>query len=452
MPKGSYSVLFKTKIKKFSKIIEVDSDKSISIRSFLIGSICNGISEIKNILESEDIFSTISCLKKLGVKIEKFGKDTYLIYGKGLGSLNAKKNLNLNCGNSGTCARLLIGILSTTPNIKVKISGDKSLKKRNMLNLLNIMSKFGAEFHPKKKFKLPLNITSSDMPTGIEYESGVSSQLKSAAILASLNAYGDSTILEHKKFRSRDHTENILLKNSNTLKISNIKNIKNIKIVGKRIIKRLKFSVFGDPSSAAFPAAITMLTPNSYLKIKNVGLNPKRIGFYNLIKKHGGRIVYKNLRKNSINELVGDILIKSCKIKPIRASADLYPTMPDEYPILFIIAALTPGTHIFKGISELSNKESSRAYEMKKIINQMGIKCKLTKNEMKIFGTDKIKRKRIYVSDLGDHRICMSSAVLSLVTACPIHIRGFETVNTSSPSFLKTIKTLGGKFEIKKKS
>jgi len=452
MPRESYSVLFKNKIKRFKKVTNVDPDKSVSIRSFLIGSISHGISEVRNVLESEDLFSTIDCLKKLGVKIKKFGKKNYLIYGRGLGSLYAKKNSMLNFGNSGTCARLLIGILSTTPGIEIKIKGDKSLNKRNMLKLIKIMNEFGAEFYPKKKFSLPLKMTSSAIPTGIFYKAGISSQLKSAAILASTNAYGLSTIVENKNLESRDHTENILLKNSNILKIIRKKNENIMKISGKGHMECLKLSVFGDPSSAAFPAAITMLTPNSYLKIKNVGLNPKRIGFYKLMKMHGAKIMFKNVRKNNINELVGDICVKSSKLKPIRASAKIYPSMPDEYPILFVIAALTPGVHVFKGISDLSNKESSRAYEIKKILNQIGIKCKLTKDEMKIFGRNKIKRKSIKVSSLGDHRICMSSAVLSLVTSCPAHIKGFETVNTSSPSFLKTIKALGGKFEIKKAS
>ena len=452
MPKRSYSVLFKNKIKRFKKVTNVDPDKSVSIRSFLIGSISHGISEVKNVLESEDLFSTIDCLKKLGVKIKKSGKKNYRIYGKGLGSLYIKKNSLLNCGNSGTCARLLIGILSTTPGIEVRIKGDKSLNKRNMLKLIKIMNEFGAEFHPKNKFNLPLKMISSAMPTGIVYKTGVSSQLKSAAILASTNAYGQSTIVENKNFESRDHTENILLKNSNILKIRRKKNKNIMKISGKGNLECIKLSVFGDPSSAAFPAAITMLTPNSYLKIKNVGLNPKRTGFYRLVKMHGAKITYKNVRKNNINELVGDICIKSSKLKPIRANAKVYPSMPDEYPILFVIAALTPGVHVFKGISELSNKESSRAHEIKKILNQIGIKCKLTRDEMKIFGTKKIKRKLIKVSSLADHRICMSSAVLSLVTSCPAHIKGFETVNTSSPSFLEIIKTLGGKFEIKKAS
>ena len=452
MPKRSYSVLFKNKIKKFKKVTNVDPDKSVSIRSFLIGSISHGVSEVKNVLESEDLFSTIHCLKKLGVKIKKFGKKNYRIYGKGLGSLYAKKNSLLNCGNSGTCARLLIGILSTTPGIEVMIKGDKSLSKRSMLKLIEIMDKFGAEFYPKNKFNLPLKIASSAMPTGIFYKAGISSQLKSAAILASANAYGQSTVVENKNCESRDHTENILLKNSKILKIKKDKNKKTIKIYGKETMDCLNFSIFGDPSSAAFFAAITMLTPNCYLKIKNVGLNPKRIGFYRLMKMHGAKIIYKNVKKNNINELVGDIHIKSSKLKPIKASAKMYPSMPDEYPISFVIAALTPGVHVFKGISDLSNKESSRAYEIKKILKQIGVRCKLSKNEMKIFGTKKIKRKLIRVSNLGDHRICMSSAVLSLLTSCPVYIKGFETVNTSSPSFLKTIKALGGKFEIKKAS
>ena len=452
MPKLSYSVLFKNKIKKFKKVTDVDSDKSVSIRSFLVGSISHGISEVKNVLESEDVFSTIDCLKKLGVKIKKFGKKNYHVYGKGLGSLYTKKNSILNCGNSGTCARLLIGILATTPGIEVIIKGDKSLNKRNMSKLIKIMNEFGAEFYPKNKFNLPLKIISSDLPTAILYEADVSSQLKSATILASANAFGQTIIVENKNIESRDHTENIFLKNSDILKIKKEKNKNVLKISGKGHLECLKFSVFGDPSSAAFPAAITMLTPNSYLKIKNVGLNPKRTGFYRLMKMHGAKIVYKNVRKNNINEIVGDICVKSSKLKPIRANSKMYPSMPDEYPISFVIAALTPGVHIFNGISELYNKESSRAYEIKKILNQIGIKCKLTKDQMKIFGTNKVKRKLIKVSSLGDHRICMSSAVLSLVTSCPAYIRGFETVNTSSPSFLKTIKALGGKFEIKKVS
>ena len=149
MQSKSFSLNISHKIKSYNKSIIVDSDKSLSIRSFLIGSISQNISLVKNVLESEDVISTIECLKKLGVKIEKIGTKSYKIYGKGLGSLIANKNLSLNFGNSGTLCRLIIGILSTTPDIEIKIRGDHSLNKRSMKDLIQLMSKFGAEFLPK---------------------------------------------------------------------------------------------------------------------------------------------------------------------------------------------------------------------------------------------------------------------------------------------------------------
>jgi 3-phosphoshikimate 1-carboxyvinyltransferase len=190
----SFNLNINSLIRPFKKTIEVDSDKSLSIRSFLIGSISQNVSKAKNVLESEDIFSTINCLRRLGVKIQKQGPKSYLIYGKGLGSLFAKKNLKLNFGNSGTLARLLIGILSTTPDIEVKIQGDRSLNKRNMKKLIELMSEFGATFLPKKKFNFPLKFISTEMPIGINYKSGVSAQLKSAVMLAGLNSFATTEI------------------------------------------------------------------------------------------------------------------------------------------------------------------------------------------------------------------------------------------------------------------
>ena len=184
----SFSVIFSKKLKKYKEIVEVDSDKSISIRSFLIGSISHNISEVKNELESDDVFSTIKCLRKLGVRIVKVKPKKYLIYGKGLGSLFIKKNSILNFQNSGTLCRLLVGIISTTPGIQVKIKGDNSLNKRDMSKLIKLMHEFGAEFHPKNKLKLPLKITSSELPIGINYKSDISAQLKSAVMLAGLNS------------------------------------------------------------------------------------------------------------------------------------------------------------------------------------------------------------------------------------------------------------------------
>jgi len=448
----SFTVNVSKQIKPYNKTIYVDSDKSISIRSFLIGAISHNISEIKNVLESSDVFSCINCLRKLGVKIDKVKARQYLVYGKGLGSFFANKNIVLNCGNSGTTARLLVGLLSTSPEIEVKIKGDHSLNKRSMAKLIELMSEFGTTFLPKNKTTFPLTLISSEIPIGIEYKAGVSAQLKSAVMLAGLNANGVTNIIEVKK--SRNHTENMLLQSSKVLKIKkNKKGQNHIKVYGKEYLDPLKINVGGDPSSAAFFTALTLLTKNAYLKIKHVGLNPRRIGFYNLLKKHGAKIKFTNIKKIN-QELVGDIYVQSSKLKAIKASPDYYVSATDEYPVLFIIAALTKGTSIFKGIQDLANKESNRIEEMKKILNQIGVKYKSSKNEMKIFGTSQIKNIStiIKVPNLGDHRICMSAAILSLVTGVKAKIKNFETVRTSSPSFLKIIKSLGGKFEIKKTS
>ena len=444
----NFDLYVKKKISSFKKVIKVDSDKSLSIRSFLIGSISNNISVVNNVLESEDVKSTIKVCRQLGIKIVKIKSLSYKIYGRGLGSLFPKKSRILNFGNSGTLARLLIGILSTTPNIKVKVKGDRSLNKRDMKKLINLTSEFGASFLPVNKNKFPLTMIYSKMPVGIKYKAGVSAQLKSAAILAGLNSFGNTVIEE--KIISRDHTENLLKQNVNVIKIKKNKK-KLIYVVGKKYLKPFKLDIGGDPSSAAFFSALTLLNKKSSIIIKNINLNPTRIGFYEILKQQKASIKFFNLKKNN-NEVKGDIVVKSCKLKPLKTPANFYSKTTDEYLILFVIAALTKGVSSFKGISDLSNKESSRAYEMKKILNQIGIKCKLGKNEMKIYGNGMIdaSSKKINVGNLGDHRVAMCAFILAILTGAKTTIKNFETVFTSSPSFLKIMKSLGAKFEIKK--
>jgi len=225
-----------------------------------------------------------------------------------------------------------------------------------------------------------------------------------------------------------------------------------IKIFGKKKLKSIVIDVPGDPSSAAFFTALTLLNSYSSLKIKNVGLNPTRTGFYELLKNHGAKIKFSNKRKKN-NEIIGDIDVKSGKLKkPIIASKEYYEKTTDEFPILFCIAGLTKGVSIFKGIDDLANKESNRIKEMQKVLKQIGINSVAKKDEMKIYGKDFIENnnQKIKVPNLGDHRICMSTVVLSLITGVESTINNFETVKTSSPNFLKKIKSLGGKFKIEK--
>ena len=449
MNSKKFSLVINKPIDNFKKNITVDSDKSISIRSFLIGSICEGISSVKNVLESEDVFSTINCLRKLNIKILYLGNKTYKIFGRGLGSYTAKSSLKLNFGNSGTLARLITGIIASTPNINLKIFGDKSLNKRNMKNLIFLMNKFGAEFYPKNKYFFPLLMSSSNYPIGISYKSGTSAQLKSAVILAGLNSYGTTKIIEN--FKSRDHTENMLKENKQAIKITG-NNKKKIKIFGKKSLKNFSLKVPGDPSSAAFFTALTLLKKNSYLKIMNVGLNPTRIGFYSLLKKSGAKIKFINKRKIN-NERIGDIIVKSSVLKPINASKKYYLNTTDEYPILFIISALIKGNSFFSGISDLKNKESDRVKEMQNILKQIGVFSIFKNGKLLIKGKNLNKNKiiKVNVLDLGDHRICMSAAILGLLTGFEVKIKNFETVGTSSPSFLKIVKQLGGSFAKKYK-
>ena len=448
MPLKKFAVENFHKINKFSKTISVDSDKSISIRSFLISSISLDISHINNALESEDVIATIRCLRKLNVKIVKKNSRKYLVYGKGLGSLNCKKKTVLNCENSGTLSRLLTGILSTTPNIDVVIKGDHSLNKRNMEKLIKLMNSFGAEFSPKKKVNFPLRLISSEIPLGINYKAGVSAQLKSAAILAGMNSYGQTFIEE--KIKSRDHTENMLKANKNSITVKK-GNTNIIRINGKNQLQKINISIPGDPSSAAFFCALTILNTNCKLKINNVQLNKTRIGFYEILKKSGAKIKFTNIKLKN-GERIGDISVKSSKLKPLRASKVFYPKTADEYPILFVIASLIRGSSVFEGVGDLANKESNRILEMKRILSKIGAKFLFSNGKVKVYGTTKkdYKNLKITVPKLGDHRICMSTLILSLLTGVKVRINNFETVNTSAPSFLKIIKKIGGKFEIKK--
>ena len=447
MYQKSFAIVSRNKINDFKKKIYVDSDKSISIRAFLFSAISENISIIKNPLLSEDVISTIKCLKKLGVKISR-EKGKFLVYGKGIGSLRAKKNLTLDFGNSGTLARLLIGILTSNPNIEVKIKGDKSLNKRSMQTLIKQMERFGAEFLPRNKFYFPLKIVSSEIPIGIKYTSGKSAQIKSAVILAALNSFGTTLIEEEHK--SRDHTENILSKNQKCITIK--KGKKNIiQVYGKRQLSPLNIDIPGDPSSAAFFISLCLLTKKSELVLRNIQLNPTRSGFLRIMKNHGAKISILN-KKIKNNETIGDIQVKSSKLKKLRVGKNYYVNATDEYPIMFVVAALIEGTSSFKGIGELKNKESDRIKVMQRLLRQAGVKSIFKNDELKIFGKTKLRntrKRKIEISNILDHRICMSAMILSQITGIKAKIKNFETVRTSSPNFLKILRSLGGKFEIK---
>tara|TARA_Y100000590_G_scaffold422335_1_gene526925 strand:+ start:453 stop:1796 length:1344 start_codon:yes stop_codon:yes gene_type:complete len=446
--KKKFSVLVNKKIKKFNKKIEIPGDKSCSIRAILLATQCIGISKIKNLLESEDVLNCVNTLKiSLGVKIIK-KNNIYQIHGNGLNSFKTKNGITkIYVGNSGTSARLLAGLLSTHPK-KFYLYGDESMNKRDFTRVIQPLEKIGAFFYPSNKKTLPLIIEGTSMPLAQNHiESRGSAQVKGLILMSALSTPGITTI-EEKKI-SRNHTELFLKKINADIKVKKIKDGNLILLRGQKNLYGFNYTVSSDPSSAAFLIALSLLTPGSRLVINNVLCNETRIFFLKILKKINANIKIKNLKKVS-GERVGTIVVCGSKLKPMVVSKDVGKYV-DELPILFVIAALTKGISKFKNIGDLKNKESNRLLESKKILDQAGIKCRITKNSMVIHGQDKImpQNKTIITKTEGDHRMCMSSAILSLATGVKVKIKNFETVNTSFPEFIRLIKSLGAKIAIK---
>ena len=444
----SFSILVKKKIKKFNQTILVESDKSISHRALLISSQCIGKSVLSGVLESGDVENTILCLKNLGVKIIKNNKK-YIVYGNGLSSFKIPNNKKLYAGNSGTLARMLIALLATQPDIKVKIYGDKSLNKRDMERIIIPLTKIGCNFYPKGKMTLPLTIEGTNMPLAQNHvESIGSAQVKSAILLSSLNTPGITTIKEEKI--SRNHTENLLGAIKADIKVKKVKKKNFISLRGQKNLSSFNLNIPGDPSSAAPFIALTLLTPKSKLLIKNVNCNPTRIGFIKILKRMNANIKIKNLKKKS-GELIGDIFIKSSSLKPIHCPKILVPSSIDEFPLLFIIASVVKGVSKFSGIGELRHKESDRIKSIEVGLKQLGIKTKSEKDSLKIFGNPEIKvKKKLIIFPKDDHRIAMSFFCLGQLIGGNIKINNFETVNTSFNKFLSIMKKIGAEYEIKK--
>ena len=342
-------------IKPFNKILEIEGDKSLSIRWALLASQAKGKSKSINLLKSEDVLSTLNCLRKLGVKI-KFKKKVCEINGLGLNGYKYKKNITLNTGNSGTLARLIMGLLIHAKN-KIKIIGDKSLSKRDFYRVTKPLEKFGAKFKTNSG-KLPIIIKGTNLPNPIKYnERKGSAQCKSAIMLAALNTKGE-TIIRAKK--SRNHTE-LLFKHLKLHAKVNKKNyIDIIKIRGKKKIKPFNYEIPSDISSSAFFIVLTVLSKNSKLKIKNVNINPTRFGIVKILKLMGVKIYFQNTRIYK-GEKISDLLVVSAKsLKPINCPSKLNTATIDEFLLIFLVAAKANGISIFRNLSELNQKESPR--------------------------------------------------------------------------------------------
>jgi 3-phosphoshikimate 1-carboxyvinyltransferase len=439
----SKTLTINKKIKPFKKIIRVDGDKSLSIRWVLLASQAQGNSKAYNLLMSEDVNAALEAIKKLGIKV-KINKNSCEIFGDGINNFKYKNNLVINAKNSGTLGRLILGLLVKSPN-KIKIIGDKSLSKRDFSRVTIPLEKFGAKFYYKKKNKLPLTVLGTQSPKGISYiENKGSAQCKSSVMLAALNS-SDTTFIKAKK--SRNHSELLFKYLKIPIKIKKTKKYDFINIKKPKKINAFNYQIPGDISSSAFFMVLTILTNNSKLLIKNVNINPSRIGVITILKKMGAKISLKN-KRNYRGEKISDILIQSSKnLKSINCPSESNSSAIDEFLIIFLAAAKAKGISYFKDISELNQKESPRLNWGSKILNMMGVKTELTKNSIKIYGQPNLEiTKPIIIKNyLKDHRIFMMSTIAALTCGGEWKIHDKNSINTSFPSFLKILKNISNK-------
>ena len=431
--------VIRNKIKPFKKKISVSGDKSLSIRWVLFSSLSSGISIAKNLLMSEDVTSAIQAVKKLGIKVF-FKKNLCYIHGNGINGFKIKKRTIINARNSGTLGRLILGLLINTTE-PIKLIGDKSLSKRDFKRITDPLTKFGATFKLKKN-SLPLKMLGLNNPKPITYtENKGSAQCKSAIIFAGMKTKGKTYI---KAKKSRNHTELLCKYLDLPIKIKSKKNYDLIEISEVKSIRPLNYKIPSDISSSAFFIALTALTENSEITIKNVNINPSRIGVITIFKRMGIKIIFQNQRIYK-NEKIADIFVKSPKkLKSINCPSYLNSGAIDEFLIIFLVAAKCNGISYFKDLSELNQKESPRLKLGSKILNQMGVKTITTKNSIKIFGKPNLKiNKKIEVKDfMKDHRIFMTSVIAALSFGSQWIIHDKNSINTSFPEFLNIIKKL----------
>ena len=407
--------------------ITIPSDKSITHRALILSAIAGGGNEVKNISLGKDCKSTINVLEKLGLKFEytstrdiKINKTVF-----------KKPKGELFCGNSGTTMRLMTGVLAGQ-DFDSKLTGDESLSNRPMKRIITPLKEMGAKITTSNN-KAPIVIQGSKIK-GISYESELSSaQVKSCVLLAGLQADGKTVFKE--PYESRNHTERMLeLFGAKILKNKNITTIEKSKLNAKNI------EIPGDISSAAFFIVSALITPKSDITIKNVGLNPTRIGILDVIKKMGANFEILN-KKTASNEEVGDLRIKYSELKATTIEGEIIPRIIDEIPIIAVLATQAKGKTLIKDAYDLRNKESDRLHATTKELKKLGAKIKETEDGLEIVGKSALKG-GAELDTHCDHRIAMSLYIACLISENPSIIRNFEWINISFPEFEQLFKDL----------
>jgi len=414
-------------------------DKSISHRSIMLGGIAMGTTTVRGLLEGEDVLRTIAALQAMGAIIQKDKGGSWQITGVGPAGLHAPQE-TLDVGNSGTSARLLMGLVAGH-RFSARFDGDASLRKRPMKRVIEPLSLMGAKFESTDG-KLPLTVTGAEHPTAITYALPVASaQVKSAILFAGLGADGVTTVIETSP--TRDHSENMLRgfgAKITTEKRSDGSEI--ISITGRPKLKAQSINVPADPSSAAFPLVAALLCPGSCVTLRHVGINPRRAGLIDVLRLMGGKINVENQRVDG-GESVADLTVFGSDLLGLEVPASRVPSMIDEYPILAVAAACAKGTTRMRGLSELRVKESDRLSLTAKGLASCGVKVAIEGDDLIVYGTGAPPEGGVCIETAMDHRIAMSFLVLGMRSRENISIDDGSFIATSFPDFVSMMNILG---------
>lgn len=427
----------------------VPGDKSISHRSLMLGALAIGETQVSGLLEGEDVLSTAAAMRAMGAQIERGADGTWRIHGVGVGSL-LQPQAALDMGNSGTSTRLLMGLVASHA-ITATFVGDASLSKRPMGRVIEPLSQMGASFESAPAVgaggvasgggRLPLTLRGISPAVPIEYRLPVASaQVKSAVLLAGLNTAGITSVIE--PVPTRDHSERMLRGFGAELTVEEVDGTRIISIRGEAQLRPQTIIVPGDPSSAAFFAVAALLVPGSDLVIENVGLNPTRAGIFEVLRQMGGMIEEINPREVG-GEPVADLHVKHSALTGVDVDPAIVPSMVDEFPVLFVAAALAKGTTTTSGLEELRVKESDRITAMADALTLAGARVEETEDGLIIHGTggDPLPGGNAapVITHL-DHRIAMSMAVAGLASRDGVLVDDTAPIATSFPTFMALLE------------
>lgn len=419
--------------------VRVPGDKSISHRALLLGALATGRTTVSGLLEAEDVLHTAQVVAVLGAEVKRDG-DKWIVLGRGVGGLSQPKG-RLDFGNSGTGARLALGVIAANP-ITAELVGDASLSRRPMGRILTPLKRMGLEVLAGGD-TLPLTVRGTSQPLPIRYELPVASaQLKSAVLLAGIAAAGETTVISEP---SRDHTERMLRAFGGKVESRMEGRNEVITVTGPGELEGRDVIVPGDPSSAAFLVAAALIVPGSDIVVENVLVNPTRVGFYDTLKEMGADVALINQR-DAAGEPVADVRARYSAMHGVRVPAERAPSMIDEYPVLAIVAAFAKGETRMEGLAELKVKESDRLAATAAGLVANGVAAEVDGDTLIVKGTGKVRGGGLVETHL-DHRIAMSFLVMGQAAEQAIGVDDAGMIATSFPEFRSLMEQIGSKFK-----